>query len=145
MEHLKESITRVIGIQVILIFLTCTNLIGMIFLIIGILSSYYPIHASYNILIVCIIMSHRTTPQIDVSHNSIYSICCDVTPVTPIILTIATRLHNILTGLLQIVKTVLKHLGRTALWQGLHLCIILYRVANVRHITECSHQIEVAQ
>ena len=130
----------------ILILITSTHLISMILLIVSILIINNLLYQSLNLLIIVIgILGHRATPQIDVGQDSVDGIGGDITPVTPIVLAIATRLHDILTSLLQVVNTMLKNLSRSALRQSLHLCIILNRVCHIRHITESSNQIEIAQ
>ena len=122
---------------------TCAHI--MIFSIILILGTDYLITVFYTLLIVCSIVSHRSSPKIDVCHQRIYGITSEIALILPTAITISASLKDIFLRLFKVSNATLKNAIRICLWQ--HLChiITLVRLCGVRNITECSNEIEITK
>ena len=121
------------------------HIVDVVLLVVLILGFDDAVGVVHNLLIVGTAVGHGSTPQVDVGCDGIDGIAGDVAPVAPVVQTVATRLHDVLAGLVQVVEALLQHFARGALCNGLNLTVVLVGLADVRHIAEGANQIEVAE
>ena len=98
-----------------------------------------------SLLIVGGTVGHGCTPQVDVGHQGMDGVTGHVAPVAPVVATVGAGAHDVLTGVEQVVQTMLQHDIRRALGLRLGLTVFLVGVLRVGHIAERPHQVEVAE
>ena len=131
--------------QVVDVLLLLGDVEHLVLLIEGMLGTDDGVGVDDGLLIVAAAMGHGSAPEVDVGHQRVDSITGNVALVAPVELAVGSTAHDVGTGCLQVVKTVLQHLVGRALRELLHLAVILVGVTGIGHITESTHQIEVAQ
>ena len=132
-------------LQMVDVFLLLGNFAFLIELEVVVLGFDDIVAERNDLLVVAVAVSHGSAPQVDVGHQCVDSIFGKVSPIPPVEPSVSTRQHDNLVGFLQVVQTVLQHHFWSALFQQLHLAVVLIGVGGVRNIAECTYQIEVAQ